>query len=56
MKELIFDELTIRQKLGMCFTAFLNGIHDQNSEETQKNNEFVFELIKNRSLGTVWVQ
>lgn len=49
-------ELTMRQKLGMCFTAYLNDLHDQSSEKTKRNNEFVYELIKSRNLCAVWVQ
>ena len=49
MRELNFGELTTRQKLGMTFTAILH-------EVTQEDEEFVFDLIKNHSLGAVWIQ
>ena len=51
MKELKFEELTVRQKLGMVFTPFLNSwVKSENDEE------FVFQLIKERALGSVWIQ
>ena len=49
MNELKFEELTTRQKLGMTFTPILHEI-------TQDDEEFVFDLIKNHSLGAVWIQ
>lgn len=51
MKELNFEELSTRQKLGMTFTAFVNG-----DERTPEEDAFVVELIKNHSLGAVWIQ
>ncbi|MBQ4629587.1 MAG: hypothetical protein IJB70_01165 [Clostridia bacterium] len=51
MKELKFEELTTRQKLGMTFTAFMN---DDN--RTPEEDEFVLDLIRNHSLGMVWIQ
>ncbi len=47
MKELCFEELTTRQKLGMVFTGCFGN--------AEKGNDFVYELIKQRSLGAVWV-
>ncbi len=52
MKELKFEELTTRQKLGMTFTATIH----RNSEDCTEDDEFVFDLIRNRSLGCVWIQ
>ena len=51
MKELAFDELTTRQKLGMVFTPILNSW-----VKSEEDEEFVLDLIKNCSLGSVWIQ
>lgn len=51
MKELKFDELTTRQKLGMTFTAVLHG-----GTRAPEDDDFVLDLIKNHSLGAVWIQ
>ncbi len=51
MRELAFEELSTRQKLGMTFTACLNG-----NERSVEEDEFVFDLIKNHALGAVWIQ
>ena len=47
-KEIRFEELTLEQKLGMSFIASCadNGDYDV---------DYVEELIRNRSLGGVWV-
>ncbi len=50
LKELKFEELTLEQRLGMVHSAMVNG--NMKSEEI----DFVFESIKKRSLGAVWVQ
>lgn len=51
MKELKFEELSIQQKLGMTFTAFINGC-----ERTEEDDEFILDLIRNHSLGSVWIK
>lgn len=51
MQELKFEELTTRQKLGMTFTAMLYG-----GSRPQEDDDFVLDLIKNHSLGAVWIQ
>lgn len=51
MKELKFEELSIRQKLGMVFTPFLNSW-----AKSEPDEEFVLNLIKERALGSVWIQ
>ena len=51
MKELNFEELSIRQKLGMTFTASLHGPY-----VTPEDEAFVLDLIRNHSLGAVWIQ
>lgn len=48
IKELKFEELTTEQKLGMTIVPFL---HDK-----AVNDEFVFEMIKKRAVGAVWIQ
>ncbi len=55
LKKLKFEELTTRQKLGMTFTAhiFDYGLHTP--EEIEDNLEFALELIRNHSLGAIWV-
>jgi len=51
MKELKFEELSVRQKLGMVFTPFLNSW-----AKSEPDEEFVLSLIKERALGSVWIQ
>ena len=51
MKELKFEELTTRQKLGMTFCAVLHGV-----KRTDEDDAFVLDLIKNHSLGAVWIE
>ncbi len=51
MKELKFEELSIKQKLGMVFTPFLNSW-----AKSEPDEEFVLNLIKERALGSVWIQ
>ena len=53
MKELKFEELSIRQKLGMTCVA---AVHSDDRTEEDEDFAFVYELIKNRSLGAVWIQ
>ncbi len=49
MKELKFEELTTRQKLGMTFTALLHRAY-------RPDYEWVYDMIRQRSLGAVWIQ
>ena len=51
MKELKFEELSTRQKLGMTLTAFVNA-----DERTPEEDDYIIEMIKNHSLGAVWVR
>ena len=51
MKELVFEELSLKQKLGMTFTAFLNS-----RAYAKEDNDFVFDLIREKALGSVWIQ
>ena len=48
MKELKLEQLTTRQKLGMTMTGFVAAAGD--------NVDYILELIKNHSLGAVWIQ
>ena len=47
MKELKFEELTLEQKLGLTMNMVLHGPADE---------DFVFEMIKKRAVGSVWIQ
>ena len=51
MKELKLEELTARQKLGMAYTAYINGWN-----VTKEDTDFIIDLIRNHSLGAVWIQ
>ena len=50
MKELVFEELSIEQKLGMVSVATIN------TRQTPEYEEFVFDQIRNHALGCVWIQ
>ncbi len=50
MKELKFEELTTKQKLGLVNTAMIGG------KTTEEDMAFLCDLIRNRALGSVWVQ
>jgi len=52
MKELILEELTARQKLGMCFPAY---IYNWPEEDCEDNLAFTLSLIREHSLGAVWL-
>ena len=49
MKELKFEELSLKQKLGMALIAFIEN-------PTPDQIEYTLNLIRNHSLGGVWVQ
>lgn len=51
LKELKFEELTLRQKLGMVFTPLING-----GKKEERDDDYIIEMIKNRELGSVWIQ
>ena len=51
LRELKFEELTLEQKLGLTMTMNLHG-----PWRTEEENEFVYNLIRRRALGCVWVQ
>lgn len=48
LKELKFEELTLEQKLGMTLNMVLHS--------GAKDEEFVYDLIRKRALGSVWIQ
>ena len=50
MKELVFEELSLKQKIGMTLIALLS-----NNNEREEVVDYVVDLIKNHSLGGVWV-
>ena len=59
IKELKFEELTLEQKFGLVLTLNpfgygYDGIHKK-YEWVKEENEFLFELIKKRALGAVWI-
>ncbi len=51
MKELKFEELTLRQKLGMVCTPLING-----GTKEERYDDMIIEMVKNRELGSVWIQ
>ena len=48
LKELKFEELTLEQKLGFTMNMILHG--------NDADDAFVFDLIKKRAVGSVWIQ
>lgn len=50
MKELKFEELTLKQKLGMTYTAYANGW-----TLTEDREEWIINMIKERALGALWI-
>ncbi len=48
MKELVFEDLTIEQKLGLMTVAFC-------SEKYPEDVDFVEEQIKKRAIGGIWI-
>lgn len=50
VKELKFEELTIKQKLGMVSIATIN------TRQNPEYEEFVLQQIRDHALGAVWVQ
>ena len=56
MKELKYEELSIKQKLGMVMAGIVRPIRCEDKYETfDENFEFVLDLIRNHSQGAVWV-
>lgn len=50
MKEIIFEEMSLSQKLSFVHNATLNVWC------TQEDEDYVIELVKTRAIGSVWVQ
>ncbi|MBQ3124780.1 MAG: hypothetical protein IJC09_05105 [Clostridia bacterium] len=50
MKELKFEELSVKQKLGMVMCGLIPA-----ENRTEENDEYVLDLIRNHCLGAVWV-
>ena len=50
MKELKFEELSLKQKLGMVMCGLIPC-----ENRTEENDEYVLDLIRNHCLGAVWV-
>ena len=56
LKELKFEELSTDQKLGMVMAGIIRPIRCEDKYETfDENVAFVLNLIKNHSLGAVWI-
>ena len=58
LRELKFEELSIDQKLGMVMAGIITTVrpHERDIYGTYEENlEFVLELVRNHSLGGVWV-
>ena len=51
LTELKFEELTLERKLGLTMTMTLHG-----TWRTEEEMEYVYDLIRKRALGCVWVQ
>ena len=54
MKELKLEELTTRQKLGMCFVAHIYD-YTKWGIESEKNTQYALDLVKEHALGAAWV-
>ena len=50
IKKLNFNELTLDQKLGMLEAGYLSP------NTSEEDREYVFDLIRKRSLGAIWIQ
>ena len=55
-KELRFEDLSTQQKIGMVMTGIIRPVRGANQYESfEENLSFVLDLIRNHSLGAVWV-
>ena len=50
MKELKFEELSVKQKIGMVTCGLIPSMN-----RTEEQDEYVLDLIRNRALGAIWV-
>ena len=56
LRELKFEEMTVKEKLGMVMAGIIRPIRCEDKYETfDENFNFVLDLIRKRSLGAVWV-
>jgi len=53
LKELKLEEMSLKQKLGFVMTAEICDVWPR--EDLPKYTEFVYNLIRERALGSVWV-
>lgn len=54
MKELKIDELTLKQKIGMTMVGCLT-MYNENDDNFDLEMQYLLNLIRNHSLGAVWV-
>ena len=54
MKELNFNELTTRQKIGMTMVGCLT-MYNENNSDFDDEMECLLGLIRERCLGAIWV-
>lgn len=50
MRELKFEELSTKQKLGMVNTAMIGGAC------TKEDLEYLLDMVRNHAIGSIWVQ
>jgi len=56
IKELKFEDLSVKQKLGMVMAGIIRPIRCEDKYETfDENVEFVLDLVRNHSLGAIWM-
>ena len=54
MKELNLSELTVKQKISMTLCGYI--IFNRDEAKVEENLQYTIELIKDHSLGAVWVR
>lgn len=52
VKELKLEEMTVRQKLGMCLSLFT---YNSPARENDENFEYALQLIREHALGAIWI-
>ncbi len=55
MKELRLEELSTKQKIGMTMIGWVMWGRDIDGYKFDEDFEYVLEMIRNHSLGAVWV-
>ena len=53
MREIKFEELSLEQKIGFVMTPLIADFNDP--EKTIKNIEYVKNMVRNHSVGAIWV-